>query len=43
MAMHRVYYKGVGGNLPKVRALVSVVSLCLFVARLWTKVGLVVH
>ncbi len=38
MAMHKVYYKGEGGGFPQVRAVVSLVSLCLPVAYLCTKV-----
>ncbi len=35
---HRVYYKGEGGGFPQVRAVVSLVNLCLPVARPCTKV-----
>jgi len=35
---HRVYYKGEGGGFPQVRVVVSLVTLCLPVARLCTKV-----
>jgi hypothetical protein len=38
MAKHRVYYKGEGGGFPQVQAVVSLVSLWLFVARPCTKV-----
>jgi hypothetical protein len=38
MAMHKVYYKGEGGGFPQVRAVVSLVSLCLPVAYLCIKV-----
>jgi hypothetical protein len=38
MAMHRVYYKGEGGGFPQVRAMVSLVSPCLPMVRLCTKV-----
>jgi hypothetical protein len=31
MAIHRVYYKGEGGGFPQVRAVVSLVNLCLFI------------
>jgi len=37
MAMHKVYYKGKGGGFPKVRAVISLMSLCLPVARPCTK------
>jgi hypothetical protein len=35
---HIVYYKGEGGDFPQVRVVVSLVSLCLLVARPCTKV-----
>jgi len=38
VAMHIIYYKGEGGDFPQVRAMVSLVSPCLFVARPCTKV-----
>jgi len=38
MAMHRVYYKGEGGGFPHVRAMVSLVSLCLLMVHSCTKV-----
>jgi hypothetical protein len=38
MARHRVYYKGEGGGFPQVRVMMSIVSLCLPVACLCTKV-----
>jgi hypothetical protein len=38
MAMHKIYYKGEGGGFPQVQAVVSLVSLCLFVPCLCTKV-----
>jgi hypothetical protein len=38
VAMHKVYYKGEGGGFPQVRAVMSLGSLCLLVARLCTKV-----
>jgi hypothetical protein len=38
VAKHRVYYKGEGGGFPQVRVVVSLVTLCLPVARLCTKV-----
>ncbi len=38
MARRKVYYKGKGCGFPQVRAMVSLVSSCLPVARLCTKV-----
>jgi hypothetical protein len=38
MAKHRVYYKGEGGGFPQVWVVVNLVSLCLPMARLCTKV-----
>jgi hypothetical protein len=38
VATHRVYYKGEGGCFPQVRAVLSLVSLCLPLARSCTKV-----
>jgi hypothetical protein len=38
MAKHKVYYKGEGGGFPQVRAMVNLMSPCLPVARLCTKV-----
>jgi hypothetical protein len=38
MARHIIYYKGEGGGFPQVRAVVSLVSLWLPVARPCTKV-----
>jgi hypothetical protein len=38
MAKHRVYYKGEGGGFPQVRAVVSLMSPCLPVTFLCTKV-----
>jgi hypothetical protein len=35
MARHKEYYKGEGGGFPQVRVVLSLMSLCLFVA--WTK------
>jgi hypothetical protein len=35
---HKVYYKGEGGGFSQVWAVVSLVSLCLHVAHLCTKV-----
>jgi len=40
---HKVYYKGEGGGFPQVRAVVSLVSLSLLVARPNTKSALVMH
>jgi hypothetical protein len=37
MARHKEYYKGEGGGFPQVRAVVSLVSLCLPVAHMCTK------
>jgi hypothetical protein len=37
MAKHRLYYKGEGGDFPKVRAVVNLVNLCLPVVRLSTQ------
>jgi len=38
VARHIVYYKGEGGDFPQVRAMVSLVSLCLTMLRPCTKV-----
>jgi len=38
VAKHRVYYKGEGGGFPQVWVVVNLVSLCLLVVRLCTKV-----
>jgi hypothetical protein len=38
VARHRVHYKGEGGGFPQVRAMMSLVNLCLFMARPCTKV-----
>jgi hypothetical protein len=43
MARHRVYYKGEGVGFPQVRAVVSLVSLCLPVACLCTKSAQITH
>jgi len=43
MERHRVYYKGEGGGFPQVRAMVSLVSLSLLVARPNTKSALTMH
>jgi hypothetical protein len=37
VAKHKVYYKGEGGGFPQVQAVVSLVNLCLLVARSCTK------
>jgi hypothetical protein len=37
VAKHREYYKGEGGDFPQVWAMVSLMSLCLLVARSYTK------
>jgi hypothetical protein len=37
MAKHREYYKGESGGFPQIRAVMSLVSLCLLVVRLCTK------
>jgi hypothetical protein len=38
IAKHKVYYKAEGGGFPQVRAMVSLVSLCLLMVRSCTKV-----
>jgi hypothetical protein len=43
MERHRVYYKGEGGDFPQVRAVVSLVSLSLPVARCSTKNASTIH
>jgi len=43
MERHRVYYKGEGGGFPQVRAMVSLMSLSLLVARPNTKSALTMH
>jgi hypothetical protein len=40
---HILYYKGEGGGFPQVRAMVSIVSPSLFVARLNTKSAPTMH
>jgi len=40
---HRVYYKGEGGDFPHVRAVVSLVSLSLLVARPSAKSAPIMH
>jgi hypothetical protein len=42
-AMHMIYYKGEGGGFPHVRAMVSLMSLSLFVARHSTKNAPTMH
>jgi hypothetical protein len=43
MAKHKEYYKGEGGGFPQIRAVVSLVSMCLLVACLCTKYALTMH
>jgi hypothetical protein len=43
MAKHRKYYKGEGGGFPQVRAVVSLVSSCLFVPCPGTKRVPIMH
>jgi hypothetical protein len=43
VARHRVYYKGEGGGFPQVRAMVSLVSPCLFVVHSCTKSAPAMH
>jgi hypothetical protein len=43
VARHKKYYKGKGGGFPQVRAMVSLMSLCLFLTRSCTKVALTMH
>jgi hypothetical protein len=43
MARHKEYYKGEGGGFVQVRAMVSLVSPCLFVARPCTKNVSIMH
>ncbi len=43
MERHKVYYKGEGGGFPQVRAVVSLVSPSLPVARPSTKNNLIMH
>jgi len=43
MAEHKEYYKGEGGGFPQVQALVSIVSLCVPMARLCTKNAPTMH
>jgi hypothetical protein len=43
VAKHKEYYKGEGGGFPQVGALVSLVSLCLLMARPCTKNASIMH
>jgi hypothetical protein len=43
VAKHKVYYNGEGGGFPQVRAVVSLVSLCLPMAHPYTKSVLATH
>jgi hypothetical protein len=43
MERHKKYYKGEGGGLPQVWAVVSLVSLSLFVVRPSTKSAQTMH
>jgi hypothetical protein len=43
MARHKIYYKGEGGDFPPVRAVVSLVNLCLPLPCLCTKGALAMH
>jgi hypothetical protein len=43
MARHIIYYKGEGGGFPQVRAMVSLMSLCLLVACLCIKNAPTMH
>jgi hypothetical protein len=43
VAKHREYYKGEGGGFPQVRAMVSIVSLCLPVTHPCTKSAPTMH
>jgi hypothetical protein len=43
VAKHKVYTKGEGGGFPQVRAVVSLVNLCLLVARPCTKNVSAIH
>jgi len=43
MDNHIEYYKGEGDDFPQVQAVVSLVSLCLLVARLCTKSATTTH
>jgi hypothetical protein len=43
IARHREYYKGEGSGFPQVRAVVSLVSLCLLMVRPCTKSAPITH
>jgi len=43
VAKHKEYYEGEGGGFPQVRAVVSLVSLCLFVPCPGTKRVPIMH
>jgi hypothetical protein len=43
IAKQRVYYKGEGGGFPQVEAVISLMSLCLPLARPYTKSALTMH
>jgi hypothetical protein len=43
MAKHKVTYKGEGGGFPQVRAVVSLVNVCLSMARSCTKNAFAMH
>jgi hypothetical protein len=43
MAKHKVYYKKEGGDFPQVWAMVSLMSSCLPMARLCTKIVSIMH
>jgi len=43
MVNQREYYKGEGGGSPQVRAMVSLMNLCMLVVCLWTKNGSTMH
>jgi len=43
MARHKEYYKGEGGGIPQVRAVVNFMNTCLPVARLCTKNASITH
>jgi hypothetical protein len=43
VAKQRLYYKGEGGGFPQVQAVISLMNLCLPVARPYTKSALTMH
>ncbi len=43
VAKHRKYYKWEGGGFPQVWAMVSLVNMCMFMARLCTKSATTTH